>query len=482
MAYSEFFMDIATGSNLNAGSGAGSGALGSGAALYSSASGDWDGTSQFTPNDGSTPASSLTPNVDWLSIYPNGNTTTPYSALITSITAGANGPITCSTTAKFGTAPTSSSGSHNRSCKGGGAWADFAMCGTGVALNTGTVGLPTRVNVKAGTYANTTSSRTCTMVGLATAHLWFRGFKANPGDQDGNYAAVAGTDIPSMTFTSGGWLGGGSLRIFSNIDVTGASTSSSLWNGNAASELLYNMRFRQTAGSTVRCVEIGNANSGMIGCYVSALSTQNCILLFSSSNTLFLGNYITGGNLGINGGSGIGCLVLHNIFDQIGGDVASFTTGNSRFVNNSIYAPTGHGITWSGTPVGACDVINNHFEGVNQSGKAAINNGSGTASTLIRPVANSYYDCATTIAGQGDVASIFDLGTLGASGYTDAGTHNFYPSAALIAKAAFPGYFENMGGLRGYLVPGAIQPTSGGGGGGGGGGLLINPGFGGGFR
>src|SRR5262249_38755048 len=138
---------------------------------------------------------------DWVSIYPTGNSTTPYVAQVTAVGAGVNGAITLSTTAKFGAAPTSNNGS--RHAKAGGAGADPGRLASGVALNTGTVTQSTRINVKAGTYANTTTNRTFAQGGAATTPLLWRGYKTSIGDQAENNVAVAGTDIPTWTFTTG---------------------------------------------------------------------------------------------------------------------------------------------------------------------------------------------------------------------------------------------------------------------------------------
>jgi hypothetical protein len=106
------------GSNMNGG-GLASGAEPGTSAAYTSTNGNWNGTATFTPTDGSTPASSV--NVgDWASVYIDGATTPVYIARVTTVAAGANGVITLSTTAKSGTAPTSSATA--RTIKVGGAW------------------------------------------------------------------------------------------------------------------------------------------------------------------------------------------------------------------------------------------------------------------------------------------------------------------------------------------------------------------------
>jgi hypothetical protein len=209
-------------------------------------------------------------------------------------------------------------------------------------------------------------------------------------------------------------------------------------------------------------------------CYFSSTVSQILLHGLTGGQLLILGNYFTGGSGGVIFTTGIANTIQANVFDAIGGDAMSFTTGYGNVLGNSVYAPLGHGLTWSSTPSGGCHVANNHFENVNQASKAAINNGSGTASGLIRPVGNSYYQCTSNVAGQGDNPNIFDVGTLAGSGFVNAAGHDFTPSALLLAKG-FPGQFENISAFRGYMNPGALQSQASSGGGGGylvGGGLV----------
>src|SRR6516162_1168066 len=76
-----------------------------------SGSGDWDGTSIFTPNDGSTPASFIAVN-DWISIYSSSDTIAKAVARVTAVGAGVNGTVTVSTTDMMGTFIASTAGAH----------------------------------------------------------------------------------------------------------------------------------------------------------------------------------------------------------------------------------------------------------------------------------------------------------------------------------------------------------------------------------
>ncbi len=114
MAYTEFYCQT-TGDNLNAGSTTANGAVYTGV-------GDSDGTSVFTPSDGSTPASTVSVG-DFASVYVTaGATVAVFIGRVTIVAAGVNGAITVSTSAKSGTFPAASSGAHTITCKTGGAW------------------------------------------------------------------------------------------------------------------------------------------------------------------------------------------------------------------------------------------------------------------------------------------------------------------------------------------------------------------------
>src|SRR3954447_7437305 len=56
-----------------------------------------------------------------------------------------------------------------------------------------------RINVRAGTYASTTTSRTFAAAGTTTAPIWWRGFNSTPGDIDSDPTLTK----PSLTFTTG---------------------------------------------------------------------------------------------------------------------------------------------------------------------------------------------------------------------------------------------------------------------------------------
>src|SRR3954470_24403874 len=92
-------------------------------------------------------------------------------------------------------------GTTNATSGANAAWASFSAAITGIGA--GPASVPTRINVKAGTYPSAGSILTFNTAGATTAPVWWRGYKTTPGDQDSNNVAVSGTDIPAVTFTTG---------------------------------------------------------------------------------------------------------------------------------------------------------------------------------------------------------------------------------------------------------------------------------------
>src|SRR5262245_7681928 len=132
MAFSEFYI-TGTGDNVNAGS------TTANAASVTSTNGDWGNAAanRFTAASG-TPFSAV--NVgEWASVYLDGAVTAVYVAQVTAVNAG-GASIDLSSTIKMGTAP--ATGATGRSCKIGGAWADFGVAPTIFAA--GPAGVSTR--------------------------------------------------------------------------------------------------------------------------------------------------------------------------------------------------------------------------------------------------------------------------------------------------------------------------------------------------
>lgn len=448
MPFTEFQMDVAAGSNLNSG-------CSPGAATYTTIHGNWNAsTGVFTPTDGSTPASTVpTGTNSWVSIYPDANTVTPYIAQVTAVAAGVNGAITVSSVAFFGSAPATNSGA--TSLKYGGAWLDLGMTAVGAALNTGAVPYSPRFNVKAGTYANTTTSRTFGLSGAVTNCLWWRGFKNTPGDQDYNPTPVAGTDIPLFTGTTGVFTVSGAYTRMSSLAFTSAQTSAAATVTTTGTDVaFYGCSFATTSTTAgAASLYVNSGSNKFTFCTFSATSSvTNNFQPQAGGNHFIDGCIISGGVNGLKAVTGA-VNITNCIFTGQSGDSIQAAAAGTYIDGCTIYNTGGNGINISGAA--ELYVKNTYFEGM-PAGKYAINNTSGTQTSRFVAVANSYYNVGGMINGVGDYPPVFDNGVLPSSGVRNAAGGDFTPTPNLWADG-FPGKFLGTSTYQGYQDVGAVQ-------------------------
>ncbi len=392
--FTEWYVNNAAGNNLNSGS------TTNAASAYTSTNANWDGTSVYTPVDGSTPESTV--NVgDWASVYLDAATVAVYVAQVTTVAAGVNGAITLSTAAKGGTAPTS--GATGRSIKVGGAWSGPSgavthpfgfVAATMTNVNSGiTQGFVPRVNIRGGT----TYSITASLVHLPAGPIRFQGYTTTLGDQgkatiDGGTTGTsyvllsitgANIDVSDLILANNGATGSqpglsttGIESVLTRVvvhNVRGSGFSLSgiafvneceayLCNANAATAA----GFALTSSSTlVRCLSHDNAGANTAGFSSTLFATF--IKCISDSNggfgMLFTGTtefYVYGCDFYNNGSSGI---------DLQGGSATLCAIQNCNFVKNG-----GWGINSSGSPIRNGNIVNCGFgtgTQVNTSGAIA---------------------------------------------------------------------------------------------------------------
>lgn len=293
-AYTEFYCDAANGSNLNGGSSTAT-------SVYTSTNGNWNGSSTFTPTDGSNPATASPACTvgDFASVYLDGASVAVFIARITAVTNGTNGAITVSTTAKAGTAPTS--GATGRTIKCGGVWKGpnagsgfpIAFSGTTLSQATNSAGDQVRVNFK----NNATYSITSGITGTSqSTELLLQGYNSSVGD--GGKATIdgGGNNISILSI-------GGNVDIFdfiiSNVGVsagTGTGVAGSGGNNSLFRVVVHDVRgggiiFSSNSGTQLIECEVYNynlsnttANPGISQgvssttkrCYVHDGSGSNC--------------------------------------------------------------------------------------------------------------------------------------------------------------------------------------------------------------
>lgn len=313
-----------------------------------------------------------------------------------------------------------------------------------------------RLNVKAGTYANTTTTRTLAGAGTATAPIWWRGFKATAGDQDTNRAAVAGTDIPLLTYTTGQMVVSGANHILSNLAIMSqCTTANGALSVSGASPIVYGIRAENTAAnSNARAITMTSGATGgiVVASWFKATSSATVASMGGAGNRVH-GCAIVGGNVGLALAAATNSAAFC-VVDGSAGD--AITVGSSASVTNcSVYGPGGHGINVTSANSSGCHISNCHLGNCNQASKAGIANTSGTDAILVHSVNNSFYNCTSNTSGITESFAIFDKGTLAGSGYTNAAGRDFTASTYLKA-IGYPGVIENET-ETGYLDNGALQ-------------------------
>lgn len=345
MAFSDFYCNASTGDNLNAGSDAG------GNAIYTSTNGNWNGSTTFTPTDGTNPVSAGVAVGQFASVYVDGaSAPTAFIARITSVTNSANGAIGVSSTAQAGTRPSNSATA--RTIKVGGTWkGPNAASGFPITFTNGGAGTlsaatdaslnTVRVNFK----NNSTYSISSGITGTVQQQvILLQGYGSTIGD--GGKATIdgGGNNISLLTLASGQHIAD---FIVSNVGVTtGSGTGISMPTSGAAFRVVvHDVRAAGIVSgqnSLVSECEVyafnkGNVSSGagislsaaamVDSCYVHDASGSNSDGILTGAGTT--GNFIT-----------------RNIFDTLGGNgvtvnssssasvVQTFISGND-FYNNS---------------------------------------------------------------------------------------------------------------------------------------------------
>lgn len=342
--FTEFYCNASTGSNLNGGSDAGS-------VTYTSTNGNWNGTTTFTPTDGSNPVSSGVAAGQFASIYLDGATTTVSVSRITSVTNSANGPIVVSTTARGGLVPTS--GATGRTIKVGGAWKGpngtdgfpFVLGSATLASATNVFNAQVRVNLK----NNATYSPTASLTSSGHLVIW-QGYGTTVGDRGRATIDWGGNNVnPMLAANSGGKYVD---LIFSNVGVSaGTGIGVALSTANS----MHRCAVHDVRGTAI---SMGVSAPCMVDeCEVYAFNKSNTAgqAGIDSSGGILSGNYIhsaPGSNVvGIRTAAGTSAfLITNNVIFGMGKDGISISSSNANSLmdyiisNNDLYNNGGAGI------------------------------------------------------------------------------------------------------------------------------------------
>lgn len=453
MALSEFYMQN-TGSNLNAGS------TNADAASITETNGSWDITSNTFIATAGLPFAAV--NVgDWVSIYNDGASATPFVAQVTVINdLGLS--ITVSATVKFGTKP--AAGATGKSCKVGGAWASLGMLASGVALNTGTTPVSFRCNIKAGTYANSTTNRTFGVAGTTLLPVWYRGYKTAIGDMDAvpTTTRVDATDIPHLTWGNGIVTLGAAHNYFTSMSILTARAGGTGCVISGNQNRLRRVRVENTssnAGST-NCYTSGNGFAAFECWFKAHTSSLASVNIGSASGGLY-SCVVRGGKTGIEITNS--CTIAGNTIISTGSDgIGMSVSAAVQIVGNTFYSIGRDGIRWTTLPSSNFHTIANNVFSL--CGGYNLKNNSGADTNFISRVNNcSYSPTSGHASGFGD-SQEFGLQTDGSQTVTSA-TDMTPVSGSNANNNALPGgLFENEA-FSNFGAIGAVQPEAAGGGG-----------------
>jgi hypothetical protein len=446
MAWTDFYVDSG-GSNINAGN-----VINAAASVTVTAGGWSTATNVFTAPSG-TPFSGITDNVDWASIYNDGATVGVFTGLITAHT---NTTITISATVRMGTPPTTNAST--RSCKVGGSWLNTAIWASAAVLGAGTVGVATRINYQAATYANTTTNRIVAVVGTAAFPIWHRGYKTTPGDMDGRptTARVAGTDIPLITWTTQAGNFNGNFNQFSSMAFS-ATTNTAAVIGVAGTDCKFHRcEFTSTNAAAGGVAFRTTAARTMCSCcYFKATTSGQAAVRANSGGSTYLSCWIEGGLAGVETDNSsthlIGCLIRNAATYGFSAIAASGTL--MAIIGCTIDNPGTDGMRFAVT-TNQATIANNIITNCPGVG---INNSSGTNNDRFLRVANLFFNCGTNESGLGDDTA-FDTQTDASTPYLVAGSDYTTKATSNARRNATPGLFEGPSLVETtYLDIGAVQ-------------------------
>jgi hypothetical protein len=464
-AFTEFYCDPSNGSNVNSGS------TTSASAAYTCTNSNWDGTSVFTPTDGSTPASTV--NVgDFASVYLDGASTAVYVARVTTVAAGVNGAITLSTTAKCGTAPTS--GASGRTIKVGGAWKG-PNAADGVPLTiistalTNASGDTPRVNFKNNATYSVSSGITTT----GTGPVVLQGYASSVAD--GGRATIDSSTNAIVTLTLGASFDSSVLAdfVFPQTASSGTLNTLSVSSGCIGTQLL---RCKFT-GSRLEAVAATGDGTVLSECEFTTWNQSNssnryAVANFSGGNLVLHRCYLhnSSGNANRHGVQCAQALILsHCIFDTIGGIGVNISGNENNIVILScdFYNCGSDAIRNSSTTnINGRSIIIQNCNFVKNNGYAY--NGSGTQN-VAGFMYNSGFGAGTQANSSGNTTGLKGIQEIGSVSYAsnvtpwNDPTTNDFTITLSTAKAAGRGAFgTGLSNTVAYPDIGAVQSFGGG--------------------
>jgi hypothetical protein len=447
------------GSNLNAGTRTGDTTEPGTGPFKSYVSGTWvQATRTFTPAGGANPVTDGIAVGDFVSIFPDAATVSPYVARITTVTATT---IITSATAKSGTAPVD--GATNTTANIGGAWKGpnaaegFPFNFVAVAM-TNVAGNPPRINFKNDATYSITAAMTQSVSGVMT----WQGYNASYGD--GGKAIIDGG-------TSG------ASYILLTISANTTETNDFIFQNNGATGNANGVVVSGARNGIRRCVFNSFLGFGL-SCTTSPVITDELeFYLCNGSNTVSFGAMNGGTSVYANrcifhdnaGSNGNGLVIAQNqanvsncIFDTNGGNGILVTASGLIVIENcDFYSQTSSGINLASGVIQEITIENSNFLKNTVDGILIV-----TAASCLGTIRNCGFGTGTQANGTDIVgdANIIESNNISyASGLTpwaapDTGNFKITLAAAINAgRGAFTETQASYTGTVGFPVIGAAQ-------------------------
>lgn len=365
MAYTEFYCNSSTGSNMNGGSDENT------TPSYSATNGGWDSsTGVFTPTSGN-PSASVTVG-QFAHVFTDGSTTPTFVGRVTAVNSTT---ITVSTTAKSGTAPTTAG--TGISINVGGVWLgpntteNWPIAGVSNAM-TNSSGHTPRINLKNNATYDVTQGST-----ISGGSCYFWGYTSTIGD--GGFAQIRGAASggSAQLFSSASnasfryihftrHLGGSNAYLINN---TGSSISFQFCRFSEFGGHIFTTSGGGTGMGVIRFCEFWDWNvsavSGKfaIGAGGTTIAIENCVFANSTNST---------GTAAINCSSPT--TIRNCIFTNCGGN-AIISSGSLLVHDCDFYSNSSSGISMSGTSqaiINNCNFIANGAWGITSSGNRIV--------------------------------------------------------------------------------------------------------------
>ncbi|VTR96053.1 unnamed protein product [Gemmata massiliana] len=440
MAWFDFYIQPG-GDNSNAGT------TTSNTAAVSTTNGAWDTTTnRFTAASG-TPFSGAAVG-DFAAIMLDGAAGFTSLNQITAVDPGGT-YIDVTATGRVGIAP--ATGATGRTCKIGGAWADFGIGTSGANFGTSsTNAVPIRINIKAATYANTTSSRTFAHIGSASAPVWFRGYNTTPGDLENDYTNAP----PLVTFTTGVLNTNGAYYRISNLSVLSTAATGAAWSWGGTQGIADRIRAEnQNAASGANAFTSGGGGITMVvtNSWFKATTAANQVCTVTST-AAYSGCVFDGGTSAITSNAAtvqlLNCVFINQTTRSLSLSTAALYCYGCSFVGPF----SDSAIRWATTPGTMSYVLNCLFSGCARydiepvsgyTGVLAVANNASYAATLGHLPSTDFND--------------FHFVQEPADPFTNGATDPTIKKTALAYLAGIGNRFENVS-WRSYRSVGAVEP------------------------